>query len=112
ERPTAIVCYNDELAVMLMDVIREQKLVIPENISIVGFDDSFLSNISGIKLTTVKHPKIRLGHKAAEVILNLVEESKKGNLMNKINKGSSIVFETELMVRSSMKRINVKKGTL
>src|SRR5699024_6901650 len=45
ESPTAIICYNDELAVKVLDVIRERKLKIPNDMSIVGFDDSFLANV-------------------------------------------------------------------
>jgi Transcriptional regulators len=39
DHPTAIVCYNDALAIQVMDVVRSAGLKIPEDVSIVGFDD-------------------------------------------------------------------------
>lgn len=100
--PTAIVCYNDELAVMLLDVLREKNLKVPEDISIVGFDDSFLAKVSEVKLTTVEHPKSELGKNAAETILSLIRETNEDTMDNKL---ASKVFEPELIVRGSTKKI-------
>src|SRR5699024_12445825 len=62
--PTAIVCYNDELAMQLLEVLRKEKLLIPKDISMVSYDDSFLADISEVKLTSVAHPKSEMGKKA------------------------------------------------
>ena len=105
EWPTAIVCYNDQLAVKLLDIIRERKLKVPENISIVGFDDSFLANVSEVKLTTITHPKSDLGGAAAKLILDLIDE-KKGEHKKGAKKIDSVVFEPELIVRNSTKMLD------
>ncbi|CAM3486276.1 GntR family transcriptional regulator [Marinicrinis lubricantis] len=76
EPPTALVCYNDELAVHLLDVIREKGLKVPEDISIVGFDDSSYATATEVKLTTVSHPKAELGVQAAEMMLSMIEHGK------------------------------------
>ena len=70
---TAIVCYNDQISLRVMDVIRENGLSIPEDLSLVSFDDSQLAVASEIKLTTVAHPKEKLGEEAGRAIINMVE---------------------------------------
>lgn len=100
ERPTAIVCYNDELALALLDVIREKGMQVPEDISIIGFDDSFLAEVSEVKLTSVKHPKTELGELAGKMILDIVK-STRGNPHKSKEVFESIVFEPELVLRQS-----------
>lgn len=70
--PTAIVCYNDALAIQMMDVIRSVDLRIPEDISIVGFDNYILGRYINPKLTTVDHPKEKMGIDAAKMIIKMV----------------------------------------
>ncbi len=103
DRPTGIICYNDELAMKLLDVIRQNNLQVPSDISIVGFDNSFLSEVSEVKLTSIEHPKTYLGIMAAKMILNLVQNGR--NLKQKDENSESYVFEPELIVRYSTKKI-------
>src|SRR5699024_1756448 len=103
DRPTAIICYNDELAVKLLDVIRERQLNIQNDISIVGFDDSFLANVSEVKLKTNKHPQSELGEAAGKLILGMIKESKDDK--KDANKPRSVVFEPELVKRNSTKQL-------
>lgn len=103
DRPTGIICYNDELAMKLLDVIRQNNLQVPYDISIVGFDNSFLSEVSEVKLTSIEHPKTDLGIMAAKMILNLVQNGR--NLKQKDENSESYVFEPELIVRYSTEKI-------
>jgi len=103
DRPTAIICYNDELAVKLLDVIRERQLNIPNDISIVGFDDSFLANVSEVKLTTIKHPQSELGEAAGKLILDMIKDSKDDQ--KDASKPKSVVFEPQLVLRNSTKKV-------
>jgi GntR family transcriptional regulator of arabinose operon len=105
ERPTGVVCYNDELAIMLLDVFRGKNMQVPDDISIVGYDDSFLATVAEVKLTTVEHPKSKMGKKAAEIILDLVRE-KSGNQKKLNEEVESVVFEPKLIIRNSTKEIN------
>ena len=107
ERPTAIVCYNDELAVALLDVIREKDMRVPEDISIVGFDDSFLSEVSEVKLTSIKHPQTELGEAAGKMILDIVK-STSGNSQKQKGTFEPIVFEPELVIRNSTASLETK----
>ncbi|BBI31724.1 GntR family transcriptional regulator [Cohnella abietis] len=72
--PTAIVCYNDQLAVSLLDTIRELGLRVPEDLSIIGYDDSFLATATETKLTTIEHPKSALGERAANLLIMQLEK--------------------------------------
>jgi len=95
-RPTAIVCYNDEIAVDVIEAINDNGLSIPEDISVVGFDDSVLATTGGLRLTTIKHPKTGLGKKAARLLFNMIDMG-----ANKPN----YTYEPELIVRSSCREI-------
>ncbi|HHW49240.1 MAG TPA: GntR family transcriptional regulator [Clostridiaceae bacterium] len=70
---TGIVCYNDQIAVKVLDAIRGMGLSVPEDVSIVSFDDSDLATASEPKLTTLAHPKEQLGVRAAESIIQMIE---------------------------------------
>ena len=105
EWPTAIICYNDQLAMKLLDTIRERKLKVPDDISIVGFDNSYLANISEVKLTTIQHPKSELGVAAAKLIIDLIND-KKGERKKDNHDVESVIFEPTLVVRKSTKRLD------
>lgn len=95
ERPSAFICYNDEIALQVMEVARELNLKVPEELSIVGFDDSPLATATEIKLTTVKHPQTVMGEDAAKAIVDAVEEKRS------VPNISPIVYTPELVVRNS-----------
>lgn len=69
---SAIVAGNDLLALGCMDAMRDVGLLVPENISITGYDDiSFLERMSPA-LTTVQVPKYEMGSQAAKTLLDLI----------------------------------------
>jgi len=96
---TAVVCYNDLQALQLLDVLREQGLRVPEDLSVVGFDDSQLAVSSEVKLTTVVHPKEQLGMEAARRMLALINEGSPQKVM----------MRPELIIRESTARLPVKE---
>lgn len=95
---TGLVCYNDELAMAYLDLLRTKNIRVPEDISIVGHDDSLLAEISEVKLTTVVHPKSDMGKSAANAIIDLVKSKNKNR--DALNANSK-VYEPELVIRSS-----------
>ncbi|MBS4200504.1 GntR family transcriptional regulator [Bacillus sp. FJAT-49732] len=101
--PTGIVCYNDEIALRVSNVLREEGLSVPDDISIVGYDNSSLAEASEIKLTSVNHPKTRMGLDAAKWIVDTVENNGKSDKKH-------ITYEPELVVRSSTKTIGKKEA--
>lgn len=92
-RPTAIVCYNDELAIQVLNLLRNLGFSVPEDVSIVGNDDSFLAEATDVKLTTITHPKTQMGIDAAKWIVSAVEK--------KAARPPSIVHEPKLVIRNS-----------
>lgn len=97
ERPTAFVCYNDELAVQLLEVIRQAGLAVPDDVSVVGFDDSSLATATETKLTTLTHPKMEMGSDAVELLLSMI--NRKGQ------KPKGKLYTPDLVVRTSTKEL-------
>lgn len=93
---TAVVCYNDQIALSVLNIARDLNISIPNDLSIVSFDDSELATASEIKLTTVSHPKEMLGEEAARNIIDMIENDK-----NSIFKK----MEPNLICRNSTKRV-------
>ncbi|WP_027108627.1 GntR family transcriptional regulator [Lacticigenium naphthae] len=95
--PTAFVCYNDQIAISLIHEINKLGKSVPEDFSVVSHDDSHLSQtLPSVKLTTVQHPKEKLGKAAAKWIIQALENPE-------FNK-KSITFEPYLIVRNSTRK--------
>ena len=94
---SAIVCYNDNLAIKLLQFCKEHGISVPDDISVVGIDDSKMSSICDVPLTTVRHPHSVLGECAAETLLKLVRTH--------TTQPMDTFFPPELIIRQSVKRI-------
>ncbi|MEO8354787.1 MAG: LacI family DNA-binding transcriptional regulator [Chloroflexota bacterium] len=77
DRPTALVCFNDMLAIGMLKGLQQHGLRVPEEFSITGFDNIIFSDYTNPPLTTFDQPKRFIGQKAAELILNLLNASTK-----------------------------------
>lgn len=97
QSPTAIACYNDELAVLVIDKLKKQNIKIPQDISIVGFDNYDSAAYLTPALTTMNYQRTVVGKEAGMGILALIEGKK----------FSSIVHHPELKLRNS---VIYKKG--
>ncbi len=95
DRPTAVVCANDEVAHTLVAVANARGLRVPEDLSIVGFDDSVFAQLALPGLTTVAQPTARIAFEAAESLVRLVEGSAEEEHR---------LFTPELVVRHSTLR--------
>lgn len=71
----AIACYNDQIAVRIIKQLGDLGINVPKDISVTGFDDSFLSENSPVELTTVSHPKEKLGELAAQILLQMLKDN-------------------------------------
>jgi DNA-binding LacI/PurR family transcriptional regulator len=69
---TAVFCYNDMVAVGAMLACRERGRVVPDQLSLVGYDDIEIAQYVTPPLTTVHQPKLRLGQLAMETLLELI----------------------------------------
>jgi LacI family transcriptional regulator len=80
---TAIACYNDSMAAGAMSVLYDNDIKIPNDISIIGFDDLVLSRYLHPKLTTIRYPLQTMAEQAAGLALKLAKgESIPTNLIN------------------------------
>lgn len=68
-RPTALICYNDMMAVGVLKGFTQAGLRVPEDISITGFDNILFSDLTNPTLTTIDQPKRFLGAEAARIMM-------------------------------------------
>ncbi len=73
KRPTAVFCYNDMSALGAMRQIRASGLSIPEDLSVVGFDDLYFAQYLEPPLTTVRQPMRQMGRMAMETLLHIFD---------------------------------------
>lgn len=73
---TGIVTYNDEIAFELLKFLNEEGIRVPEDISIVSIDDSELAVLGDVKISSVPYPMEKLGRKAAEIMLQMIQDRK------------------------------------
>ncbi len=71
---TGVVCYNDQLAYEIIQLALERGTRIPEDLSIVGIDDSYLASVCRIPFSSVIHPKDLLGRKTAENLIRMIRD--------------------------------------
>jgi len=72
ELPSAFVCGNDEDALRLIEAAERQGIRVPEDLSVVGFDNSDIAQLEKISLTSVDHPSFEIGEKAANILLDKI----------------------------------------
>jgi LacI family transcriptional regulator len=73
KRPTAIFAFNDNLAIGALQAARERGLRVPEDLSVVGFDDVEHATIVTPALTTVRQPLAEMGRTAVSLLMRLLE---------------------------------------
>lgn len=93
---TGIVCYNDQIASNLVDQLSDAGFKIPKELSIIGNDNSALSKIGNVKLTTLNHPKEQMGEDSANWIIEAIEEG---------HEPDNILYEPTLVERDSVRTI-------
>ena len=72
ERPTGVFCFNDMSALGALRALCAHNLRVPEDVSLVGFDDLFFAPYTHPPLTTVRQPKEHMGKLATEIVLKLL----------------------------------------
>ena len=93
DRPTAIFCCNDMLAIGVLQAAKDEGLQVPGDLSVIGFDNTILSNVVNPPITTVAQPM--------EYMAKLVFELIVSNLENDLAPKKRIVLRPELIVRES-----------
>ena len=70
KKPTAVLCLNDMMAYGAMNALTNQGIRVPEDVSVMGFDDIFFSQITSVPLTVIRQPAYDMGKKAGHVLLS------------------------------------------
>jgi LacI family transcriptional regulator len=96
-RPTAVFASSDDMAIGAMNCIIDNGLKVPEDISIIGFDDSNLASVVRPSLTTVHQPIREIGELSIEILIKKIN-----NQEININE---IVLNHKLIIRDSCKGI-------
>jgi LacI family transcriptional regulator len=94
ERPTAITCYNDLTAIGVCRALAELGLRVPDDVSVIGFDDIPLLDYLPVPLTSVRVPKLRMGQLATEMLMQHIES-------HTVLPPQRVLLESELVVRAS-----------
>ncbi|GII77065.1 LacI family transcriptional regulator [Sphaerisporangium rufum] len=94
ERPTAVFCANDLLALGVLQGLTVHGIRVPEDVALVGYDDIDFAAAAAIPLSSVRQPRALLGRTAAELLL---EEALEGDRHGHRH----VVFQPELVVRTS-----------
>ena len=94
---TAVVCYSDSIAHMLYEAAPRLGINIPRDLSVVSFDDSYLSRLITPTLTSVSHPGTLMGKLAAESILKMIDDP--GYKLQH-------TYKPSLVIRNSVRNIN------
>ncbi|GHJ47612.1 LacI family transcriptional regulator [Catellatospora sp. TT07R-123] len=93
EPPTAVIGFNDKVAVGIISAAADRGLRVPDDLSVTGFDDIDLAQATNPKLTTVRQPLEEMGRMAVSLIIRLLDKHRLEAL--------HIELATELVVRGS-----------
>ena len=94
---TAVVCSSDNIAFEVINGLKKRNICVPENISVTGFDDVYLSSLSSPALTTINQNINEKGEKAVRMLINIIEE--------KNNENKNIHISVSIKERDSVKKI-------
>jgi len=92
-RPTAIVCINDFMAIGVLRELKMQRIAVPADVSVTGFDDIRLAAFVSPALTTAHIPREEIGHRIGEMLLP--------GARGRMERGREILVDTSLIVRES-----------
>jgi LacI family transcriptional regulator len=98
---TALIAGNDFIAIGAMEAVFDMGLKVPDDFSIIGYDDLKFAKVMRVPLTTIKQPKYLFGKLAAEKLINLLE--------NDDISSEGKVIKPELIERMSCKKLNIYK---
>ncbi len=97
DMPTALFACNDLMAMGVINAANKHGLSVPDNLSVIGYDDISLAKFITPSLTTIHQPKFNLGRKAFDTLLDQIQSQRKTNV--------EIHLEATLVERDSVKEI-------
>ena len=100
DRPTAVFAANDLSAIATMDVARGLGLALPDDLSVIGFDNVPESALADPPLTTIKQPLQQMGAEALRLLVDLIDG---------VERDTHIRLPTELVERASCRAVEVHR---
>ncbi|NIK78298.1 DNA-binding LacI/PurR family transcriptional regulator [Paenibacillus castaneae] len=91
--PTAVFAADDFMALGVMDAFKNEKIRIPQDVSIIGFDDQIYAEQFQPALTTIRLPFEKIGRQGVDILLKLIKDPTKRNV--------TMEFDPQLIVRES-----------
>jgi len=76
--PTAVIAVNDAVAIGAMEALFENEVRVPEDVSIIGYDDIYIAGLVRVPLTTIHQSKFRMGEIAASQLIDKIERKEHG----------------------------------
>jgi LacI family transcriptional regulator len=92
--PNAIICSNDHMAIGVLSEAKKAHIKVPDDVSIVGFDDINIAALIDPPLSTVRQPLFDMGYKASEILFHNIADPKRV--------AERIIFPVELVIRKSI----------
>jgi len=92
EPPTAVFCFNDMTAIGAINALQQKGYKVPQDLSVIGFDDLDIASFYHPSLTTVRQPIYQIGRSAAKMLYSLIQSEE--NIQAQ-------VLEPELVIRES-----------
>ena len=102
-RPDALLCYDDKLALVVMDALRTHGLHVPDDVAVTGFDDISFARLANPRLTTVAQPAGEMGRRAVSMLLGAIDTG----VMQ-----PSMRLPVQLMVRESSTSRRTARGRI
>ncbi|RED63382.1 LacI family DNA-binding transcriptional regulator [Cohnella phaseoli] len=93
---TAVFCASDLMALGAMRTLEKMGRKVPEEMSVIGFDDITIASYCSPKLTTIRQDKYELGYQAAQLLIDMLEER---------TDNRKILLSNQLVVRESTRRL-------
>lgn len=99
--PTGVTCFNDLVAMGVLRALHELGIRVPEEVSVIGFDDIPMAAYLSIPLTSVRVPKREMGARAAALLLELIEAHDRDEQLSPRH----IVLEATLIERATTRSL-------
>ncbi|EID4333326.1 TPA: substrate-binding domain-containing protein [Vibrio parahaemolyticus] len=96
--PSSIFVSNDMMAMGVINAANELSIKVPDDLSIIGYDDIHIAKFMSPSLTTIHQPKYRLGQAAVETLVRRLDD--------KSNEAQVVQLEPTLVIRNSVKLLN------
>ena len=91
--PRALFCFNDDLAIGAIRALREEKIMVPQEVAVIGFDGTERGKYVNPPLTTVSQPLEQMGREMVQSLVALIRGEKKAPVQ--------VRFDSQLVIRQS-----------